>query len=324
MLESILELNAAFPWVFGIFFFVLGACIGSFLNVCIYRIPKKESVVRPRSHCMQCGKPIPWYDNLPILSWFMLRGKARCCGASFSPRYAMVEALTGALFLTCWLVLPPAQAIAGIAFVSFLVPATFIDLDTMELPDIFTVGGMIAGVVLSFALPGLHLEFSTGSGLLDALRSGLASLIGVFIGSGVILWVALLAETVLRKEAMGFGDVVFMGCIGAFCGWQGALFAIFGGAVLGTLFVIPLMLVQLLRGKPDPDTSEQPEATIVTSPRDDTTEEAPETPPRGTGFGMAIPFGPWLALGGLVYYLIARSWVDGYFEGLRELFYGIN
>ena len=106
---------AAFPWFLPLVAFVLGACVGSFLNVCIHRIPAGQSVVRPGSHCA-CGAPIRWYDNIPILSWFFLRGRARCCGRRFSFRYPLVEALTAALSLACWLLFPPAKALGGALF----------------------------------------------------------------------------------------------------------------------------------------------------------------------------------------------------------------
>src|SRR4051812_48936722 len=118
-----------FPWFFPVVAFVIGACVGSFLNVVIYRVPKKESIVSPGSHC-GCGQPIAWYDNIPMLSWLALRGRARCCGRPFSFRYPFVELLVAGLFLACWLRYPhPGVAVCGMVFVSGLVAATFIDLD---------------------------------------------------------------------------------------------------------------------------------------------------------------------------------------------------
>jgi len=309
MLEDLAFLDEQLPWFFPVAFFVFGACMGSFLNVCIYRIPKKQSVVKPRSHCMACGKLIPWWHNLPVLSWLLLRGRAACCGAPFSPRYAIVEALTGLLFAACWLLLPPALALVGMVFISFLVPATFVDLDTMELPDIFTIGGMLVGVFASVGVPQLHVAEVEGIFLIDALRSLTLAMVGIVVGSGVILWIALLAETVLRKEAMGFGDVVFMGCIGAFCGWQGAIFAIFGGAALGTFIVLPLMLFKHFAGSKE-NAAKSPETTEKPSEEEE------------TAMGTAIPFGPWLALGGLVYYLFLQAEVDAWFAQFQTLLFG--
>jgi leader peptidase (prepilin peptidase)/N-methyltransferase len=206
------QFAAAFPWFFPAVAGVFGAMVGSFLNVCIYRIPAGQSIVTPGSHCA-CGKPIAWYDNIPVLSWFILRGKARCCGRPYSFRYAFVELLTAALFLACWLLFPPAKAVCGMVFVSVLVAATFIDLDHMVIPDVFTIGAGLLGVLLSFILPALHGQHG-GIFVVDSLRSGTAAMQGLLIGSGLVLWIALLAEMALKKEAMGFGDVKFVGMIG--------------------------------------------------------------------------------------------------------------
>ena len=252
--------SAAFPWFFPSVAFVFGACIGSFLNVCIYRIPAGQSVVTPGSHCA-CGAPIKWYDNIPILSWFVLRGRARCCGRRFSFRYPFIETLTAVLFPACWLPFrSPAKALCGMLLCSALIAATFIDLDHMVIPDVFTLGLGVAGVVLSCALPALHGR-QHELFLIASLRSGIDGVIGLLVGSGLVLWIALLAEAVLKKEAMGFGDVKFVGAIGAFTGWQGAVFAVFGGAVIGTLwFALALLWHGLFgrnarSGRPIPETA---------------------------------------------------------------------
>ncbi len=347
MFEYIEEIDGLVPWFFPLVVFIFGACWGSFLNVVIYRLPAGKSVVRPGSHCA-CGQPIAWYDNIPILSWCLLRGKARCCGRKFSIRYPLVELLTASLFLVAWLLLPVQVALAGFVFIALLVAATFIDLDTMTLPDQITVGGCIVGVVLSFLLPELHGFGGDEPLLLRAMRSGISGMVGAAVGSGVILWVALSAEAVLRKEAMGFGDVILMGCIGAFCGWQGALFAIFGGALLGTLVVIPMMILQKLFGLalPGPgktvkagsegvsaalDKEEaaalakaQAKADPAQSPTgaaEATADPAAEEGQPQLGMGVAIPFGPWLALGGLVYFLLMRGPADAYLDTLRTLIF---
>lgn len=310
MMDELYLLSREFPWFAAVAVFIFGACWGSFLNVCIYRMPKGESVVTPRSHC-SCGKLIPWYDNIPIVSWLVLRGRARCCGAHFSVRYAVVESLTGGLFVAAFLLLPPAQALPGMVFVAILIAASFIDLDHMILPNLFTVGGTVVGVLLSFLVPGLH-GFSGGDPwLVEGLRSGVMAMIGAVVGAGVILWIMELAELILRKEAMGYGDVVFMGCIGAFCGWQGALFAIFGGAFIGALLIIPVVLAQRIVSHFKSE--KEPVAGQLKK-----TEADEETEP-ALGFGVAVPFGPWLALGGLLYFLIMRAPVDAYFSQLKEV-----
>lgn len=291
------EFSAAFPWFFPLAVFVLGACVGSFLNVVIYRVPKEQSVVTPGSHCA-CGQPIRWHDNVPILSWLILRGKARCCGRTFSFRYPFVELLTALLFTACWLRFAPAVAVCGWVFVSCLVAATFIDLDHMIIPDVFTIGLGVAGVLLSTAIPALH-GFQGDVFLVDSLRGGIAALQGLLIGSGVVLWIALVAEALLRKEAMGFGDVTFVGGIGAFCGWQGAVFTVFGGAVVGTVWLLVAWLWEKISGR---------RAAIAPPSETPAGEAAP------LGFGAHVPFGPMLAIAAAIYFLALRDAVVAWFS----------
>ena len=300
MESAIAELSAAFPWFFPAAAFIFGALIGSFLNVCIYRIPAKKSVIHPGSHCV-CGQPVRWYDNIPILSWFILRGKARCCGQPYSFRYPFIEFLTGALFLACWLLFPPAKAACGWFFVSVLICASFIDLDHFEIPDRFSIGLAIAGVAISIFVPSLHGQ-SHELPVVAALRSGVIALQGLLIGSALVLWIAILAEVVLKKEAMGFGDVKFVGAIGTFCGWQGAITSIFGGAVIGSLWFAGALLWQKISGK----------QLKLKTPE-------PGEPSADLGMGAHVPYGPMLALGGLLHFLFLYRYVDAYFADLGSL-----
>ncbi len=292
MIEAAENLQTLCPWFWPLAVFIFGACVGSFLNVCVYRIPAGKSIVRPGSACA-CGKPIAWYDNIPILSWFLLRGKARCCKAPFSIRYPLIEALTGCVFTAVFLLYPFPQAAPLWLFLALLIVGAFIDLDTMELPDIITVGGTVIGVILAFAIPQLHAQTYDAPWLFNSLRSGAIAILGAIVGSGVIVWIREIGHLVFRREAMGLGDVVLMGCIGAFCGWQGALFAIFGGSVFGAALMIPWVLFSRLRARQK------------------------DTPPADT----AIPFGPWLALGAAVYILGARAGVDTYFANIQSLLF---
>lgn len=300
---AIAEVAAAFPWFFPTVVFLFGACIGSFLNVCIYRIPAGKSIVTPGSHC-GCGQPIAWHDNIPILSWLILRGRARCCQRRFSIRYPAVELLTALLFLACWLLFPHAKALCGMLFISALVCATFIDLDHMVIPDVFTIGLGVAGVLISFLVPALHGEHN-GIFVVASLHSGLSALIGLLIGSGLVLWIALIAETVLKKEAMGFGDVKFVGAIGAFTGWPGAVFAVFGGALVGTIWIGLALAWKKIFGKNSP----------VAPPA-----ETAEGQPAEIGLGMHVPFGPMLAIAGALYFLLLHPWVDAYVEQTATIF----
>jgi leader peptidase (prepilin peptidase)/N-methyltransferase len=297
------EVATGFPWFFPLVVFIFGACIGSFLNVCIYRIPAEKSIVTPGSHC-GCGQPIAWYDNIPVLSWLILRGRARCCGRPFSFRYPAVELLTAGLFVTCWLLFPPAKALCGMLFLSALVCATFIDLDHMVIPDVFTIGLGVAGILLSFFVPGLH-DQHHNIFIVASLHSGITSLIGLLIGSGLVLWIALLAEAVLKKEAMGFGDVKFVGAIGAFIGWPGAVFAVFGGALVGTIWIGLALAWKKLFGKNNP-----------VAPR----AETPDGQPAEIGMGVHVPFGPMLAIAGALYFLALHPWVDAYVSQTAALF----
>ena len=302
MLRNLAEVAALHPWFFPVVAAVFGACIGSFLNVVIYRVPAGRSIVRPGSSCA-CGKPIAWYDNIPVLSWVILGGRARCCGRRFSFRYPFVELLTGFLFLECWLRLSPAAALCGWVLIGSLVCATFIDLDHMIIPDYFTIGLAVVGILLSAAVPALHGQHSAYFAI-DSLRSLSNALVGLFAGSGVILWIALTAETLLRKEAMGFGDVKFVGAIGAFCGWQGAVFSIFGGAAVGTIWIGLALIWQKISGR-----------TGSVAPR----AETPEGEPAPMGLGVHVPFGPMLAIAGALYFLFLRSRVDAWFEQITAL-----
>ena len=301
--SSFAEIAAAFPWFFPALATLLGACIGSFLNVVIYRVPAQQSIVTPGSHCA-CGQPIAWYDNIPVLSWILLRGRARCCGRKFSFRYPFVELLTSALFLVCWLQFPPAVAVCGWIFISALICATFIDLDHMIIPDVFTLGLGVAGVILSVAVPALHGQHDPLFAM-ASIRSGLISLQGLLVGSGLVLWVALLAEAALKKEAMGFGDVKFVGAIGAFSGWQGAVVTLFGGAVVGMIWFSLALIWQKFSGR-----STAPAALKA---------ESPEGEPTAMGFGVQVPFGPMLAIAAAIYFLFLRDAASIWFSQFSEI-----
>jgi leader peptidase (prepilin peptidase)/N-methyltransferase len=287
------------PWFFDLVAAVVGACIGSFLNVVIVRLPAGRSIVRPGSHCA-CGEPLRWYENIPLFSWLALRGKARCCGRRISARYPVVEALTALAFLACWHRLAPGPAVCGWVFCSALIAASFIDLDHLMIPEVLTTGLGLTGLALSFAVPALHGQAS-GLYLLDAIRSEGAAVEGLLIGSGLVLWIAVVAEAVLKKEAMGMGDVIFAGAIGTFCGWHGALFAVFGGAAVGAVG----LPIALLGG------------TIFGRPR-----LAPPAAAEGGGEGLhrQVPFGPMLAVAAGLYLLFLHPVVDAWFHQVGTLF----
>jgi leader peptidase (prepilin peptidase)/N-methyltransferase len=309
-------------------FFSLGCIIGSFLNVCIYRMPLELSIVSPPSHCPHCKYAIPFYLNIPLVTWLALRGRCKNCGAPISPRYFIVELLTGLTFLSCWLVFGRESAGLAVVYAVFLaglICATFIDFEHFIIPDEITFGGIVAGFVASFFLPALHDVETPVAGV---VRSAL----GIVVGAGIIyailrigkllfgrqriplpadtkiiftetalclpdkeipydelfyrksdtivlhakmvelvdrgyqdvtvrlsssaLWIgdekidptsvayleAVSQEIVLPREAMGLGDVKFMGAIGAFIGWQGAVFSLMVSSMIGAAVGIILIL----------------------------------------------------------------------------------
>ena len=320
---------AASPF-WSVVFFALGCIVGSFLNVCIYRMPLDLSVVSPPSHCPQCKYSIPFYLNVPLLTWLTLRGKCKNCGAPISSRYFVVELLTGLAFLACWLAFGHASpwiALVYCLFLAGLITATFIDFEHFIIPDEITLGGAVAGFAISFLLPQLHGVKSLGQGMVQ-------SAIGIAVGGGIVYAVlrlgkllfgrqkiklpgetkiiftetglclpeeeipyeeifyrksdavvlhartvelidrgygdvtlrlspsvlkigdekidpetvphieAVCTELVLPREAMGLGDVKFMAGIGAFIGWQGAVFALMASSLIGSAVGVALILLR--------------------------------------------------------------------------------
>ena len=316
-------------------FFALGCIVGSFLNVCIYRMPLDLSVVTPPSHCPHCKYAIPFYLNIPLVTWLVLRGRCKNCGAPISSRYFIVELLTGLAFLSCWLkfgdvnhpLLSLALALVYAIFLAGLICATFIDFEHFIIPDEITLGGIVVGFAVSFLLPSLHDAKNNADGMIQ-------SLLGIVVGSGVIYAIlrlgklmfgrqklklspdtiihftetalclpgqviaydelfyrksdaivlqartlemvdrcyqnvavrlslsalqiddekinpadvahleAVSGEIILPREAMGFGDVKFMGAIGAFIGWQGAIFSLMVSSMIGAAGGILLILLR--------------------------------------------------------------------------------
>ncbi len=258
--------------------FALGACVASFLNVCIWRLPREESVVRPGSHCPNCNAPIRWYQNIPIFSWCCLRGRCANCHKPISPRYVIVELLGGVLFLLVYLqwampailgrlpvlglvpIFDPALMAVEALAVAGLILGSFIDLDHFYLPDRVTIGGMVLGVPLSFLVP----EMQGQEDRLAALYWSLGGMAGAFL----FLWgVGAIFSKLFRKEALGFGDVKLIGAVGAFFGPWAALFTVILSSVVGSVAGVALMV----RGRAK------------------------------LGGFTAVPYGPFLAIGALVW-----------------------
>jgi len=322
---------AAVPFHFwSLVFFVFGSIVGSFLNVCIHRMPLGQSIVSPPSHCPHCRYSIPWFLNIPLVTWLYLGGKCKNCGAPISVRYFLVELLTALTFLGCWLEFgrySPLIAIIYSIFLAGLIVATFIDFEHFIIPDEITIGGMIVGFICSFLVPGLH----GATSLTGAMKE---SLLGIGVGAGLIYLIlrlgklvfgrqklalaadtkvtftetslqlpdkeipyedlfyrqsdvialhartvelvdrcykdvlirlspallqigdeklnpeeiphmeAVSAEIVLPREAMGLGDVKFMGAIGAFLGWKAVIFSLVVSSFFGALVGVALIVLR--------------------------------------------------------------------------------
>lgn len=285
MPEIFRETQLAFPWFFTGVFFVLGAIVGSFLNVCIFRLPKGESVVSPPSHCA-CGKPIPIYLNVPVLSWIFLRGRAACCGRKISFRYPAVELLTACAFAAAWHFLPPENAVPAMIFSAFAIVLAFIDWDTMYLPD---------GPNAAFALAGLlcGAAFPLSLGAADAFGGLFAAAVGLGVGSMTCYWFRFFASLAMRREAMGEGDVILLGGIGAFCGWKGALFAFFASSFIG---LFAAALARIFSRERVEKARRAAESSRLSMEGDDECAEAVFR-----GESAPFPLGPWLLIGAAIY-----------------------
>ncbi len=228
----------------GTFAFTIGACIGSFLNVCIGRWPHNESVVSPRSRCPKCALPIAWYDNLPMVSWLLLRGRCRGCALPISVQYPIVELVVGLLWLATALYFGPTFAALRVAiFATIMLGIAVTDFKHYLIPDGFTVSGLIFLFVTALVAV-FRNEPSPFATPYDAL-------IGACAGAGSVAIVGWLGEVVLKKEAMGFGDITLMAVVGAAVGPARALLVLFIGAALGAVaFVGVVYPVVRLRGAP--------------------------------------------------------------------------
>lgn len=225
---------------------LVGACVGSFLNVCITRWPENLSVVRPRSRCPRCEKGIAWYDNIPVVSWLVLRGKCRGCGLPISPLYPAVELLVALIWLAiAWRFGASFFALRLAVFATLLVGVAVTDLRTYTIPDGFTITGFVFLLVTAFIgmFLGDQIPFAGPFG----------AILGACTGAGAIAIVGWLGEAALKKEAMGFGDVTLMAFIGAAVGPELSLLTVFVGAAIGAVVFLALVVpLSKLRGKEMP------------------------------------------------------------------------
>lgn len=248
--------------VFYVFSFLLGAVVGSFLNVCILRIPEKKSIVSPPSHCPGCGSGIRFYDNIPILSYLVLRGKCRNCGERISFRYPLVELITAFFSLALFVQFGPSLTyLIYLVFMAALIVITFIDLDHRIIPDLISLPGIVAGFLASFLLFEI---------------TWFESALGILVGGGSLMLVAVVYEMITGQEGMGGGDVKLLAMLGAFIGWQGVLFTIMASSLLGSIIGGGMMVIS------------------------------------GKGRKFAIPFGPFLSAGGIIYLFFGQLLINWY------------
>ncbi len=239
--------------IFASAIFFLGLAFGSFLNVCVYRLPLGLSVVKPRSSCPGCTRPIAFYDNVPVFSWLILRGRCRQCKTKIAPRYLFVEVLTGALFLACyWYFGLTVATLKYCTFAFLLLGLIFTDAETKLLPDKMTLPGLLLGLLFSLVVPvndlasqlvpmAVNLPFS--GEVMTRLLSLLDSLLGAAVGASFIYGAGAVYLRWRGAEGMGFGDVKLMAMVGAFLGIKLTVFTIFTASVAGSLFGLTTMLV---------------------------------------------------------------------------------
>lgn len=216
--------------------FILGLIVGSFLNVCIYRLPRGESIISPFSYCPHCRKSIPWFYNIPLLSYIFLKGRCHFCKKPISFRYFAVELISASIlvFLFNHFGLGSMFIIISLLITSLIV-VSFIDLEHELIPDVLTLPGLGLGIVISFIFP--HLQ-GTEAHLLGLWKSAL----GVLVGGGVIYAMGIVGKAIFKKESMGGGDVKLLAMIGAFVGWEKVLVTFFVAPLFGSVVGIILKI----------------------------------------------------------------------------------
>lgn len=240
---------------------MLGSVFGSFLNVCIYRLPRNISIVFPPSFCPNCKKNIPFYFNIPILGYLMIKGKCKFCDAKISPRYPFVEAITGVFAIFCFYTWDFYIAIVHFLFISSLIVITFIDIDFQIIPDIISLPAIAISILLSIFL-------------FD--RTIIETLLATIIGGGIFWIIGKSYELIAKKEGLGGGDVKLMAFFGAYLGIKSIFFIIFVSSLLGTIYGLSLIAF------------------------------------KGKKTSHAIPFGPFLSFGALLYLFFGDKIITWY------------
>jgi leader peptidase (prepilin peptidase)/N-methyltransferase len=243
-----------------VYAFLVGLCVGSFLNVCVARWPRDLSVVRPRSRCPHCGHQLAWFENIPLFSWLVLRARCRCCDEPISAIYPLLEIAIGALWAVCvWHFGPTFTAVRLAVFLTILTGVALTDLKHYLIPDGFTVTGLLWTLGTALIAPFMG-DTSLFAGPYDAL-------VGACAGAGLIAVIGWLGEAALKREAMGMGDMTLMAFVGAALGPSRAIATVFVGATIGAIaflaIVYPIALMR--RGRVTPQT-ELPLGGAATAP----------------------------------------------------------
>ncbi|MDP2807092.1 MAG: prepilin peptidase [bacterium] len=277
-------------------FFLFGLAFGSFANVCIWRIPREEEVVLKPSHCPDCGAAIKWHQNIPVISYLVLRGRCHLCQKKISVQYPAVELLGGLLFAAAYLKFGLDWRLAGyLPFLWILLVISAIDFRHYIIPDLLSLPGIGLGLAFGVAgtfFPAFNLSIF-GHNDPFVIRAWLDSLLGILLGGGLIWLSAWGGEKIFKQEAMGCGDIKLAALIGAFVGWQAVLMALFLSFLLGTLAGVPLMLLGRLK-----KTTEVFEGISQNQPAK-----------------AMVPFGPFLAMGAVIA-LLAGKTIWGFYAAL--------
>ncbi|MFA6292196.1 MAG: prepilin peptidase [Victivallales bacterium] len=281
-MDSANQISASIIPLFNVFVFIIGACIGSFLNVCIWRIPRDESIISPPSHCPKCDHLIPWHENIPLVSWLALRAKCHKCRTSISPRYFLVELMTGCVFLLIWMKIlavgQPVTFVFPYFFVAALVILTaFIDAEHSIIPNEITYAGMVAGLCFSVIWPELwvqHRNWIMPERLISFIISSGSLIVSVVFMS----LIAIGGRYMFKKEALGWGDVKYIGAVAALIGIPACFFSLLFASLTGSAY--GLSLIMLGKGK----------------------------------LKSAFPLGPFLAAGTLIWVFFGEIIFESYFQ----------
>jgi len=263
------------PAIVLLFAFLLGIAVGSFLNVVVYRLPKGQSILWPASHCPRCSRPLTWRDNIPVMGWLLLQGRCRYCSGKISPRYPVIELITGLLFLlVAWRFDQPLTVLGYCGLISWLLTLSLIDLDTMRLPNALTQSGLVTGLAFSSAAGWVEAD---GVATQQLIAQGLmASMLAAVIGLWLFEGIAFVASVSFGQTAMGGGDAKLAAMLGAWLGWPLLLVATVLACVMGSLFgILGLALGRIQRRQ-------------------------------------AVPFGPFLALGAVIAIFAGRLLISVY------------